>query len=99
MSDSIETIESVSSDIYYNLITCLIQDIVAQESSKYQLIHSRYPNLKPYIYDKSGTLDINGLPKQQESSQYFLCKNCSREISANRFAAHLQRCLNRNSRR
>lgn len=96
---AMETKESVSEGIYHNLITTLIQDIVAKETTKQQLLRSRYPNLKPYCYDPSHQLDINGLPKQQESSQYLQCENCNRDISANRFAAHLQRCLSRGARR
>lgn len=94
-----ETKESVSIGIYHNLITALIQDVVARETTKQQLLRCRYPSLKTYCYDPSQQLDINGLPKQQESSQYLLCENCNRDISANRFAAHLQRCLSRGSRR
>lgn len=90
-----QTIDSVSEGIYHNLITSIVQDIVSQEYARFQLITSRYPDLKPYHRDDTGTYDINGLPKKQESSRYFSCKNCGREVSANRFAAHLQRCLER----
>lgn len=90
-----ETIESVSISIFHNLITTLIQDIVAKETTKQQLLRSRYPNLKPYYYDPNHQLDISGKPKVQESSQYLHCDNCDRDVSANRFAAHLQRCLSR----
>lgn len=93
------TIESVSKQIIENLLHSMIQDIVSRETVRQRQLHDRYPDIKPYYYDPNGILDINGLPKQQESSQYFLCQNCKREISANRFAAHLQRCLNRGPRR
>lgn len=94
-----ETVESLSSGIYNNLVTSIIQDIVAKEKTKQQLLNARYQNLSPYRHDDTGKLDINGKPKLQESSRYFNCKNCSREISANRFAAHLERCLSRGNRR
>ncbi|CAL9732711.1 SAGA-associated factor 11 [Monosporozyma unispora] len=99
MSETPTTVESVSEIIIGNLLHSMIQDIVARETVRQKQLHERYPTMKPYHYDPKGILDFNGLPKQQESSQYFLCPNCNREISANRFAAHLQRCLNRGSRR
>lgn len=93
------TIDSISEQIIGNLLSSIIQDIVSRETVRQKQLHDRYPGLKPYYYDPNGVLDLNGLPKQQESSQYFHCQNCKREISANRFAAHLQRCLNRGPRR
>lgn len=99
MSESQVTVESVSENIIDNLLHSMIQDIVSREAVRQKQLQIRYPDMKPYHYDPKGILDLNGLPKQQESSQYFLCQNCNREISANRFAAHLQRCLNRGSRR
>ncbi|CCK67907.1 SAGA histone acetyltransferase complex subunit SGF11 KNAG_0A02180 [Huiozyma naganishii CBS 8797] len=93
------TVDSVSQDILDNLLSSMIQDIVAKESVKFKQLKARYPDYKPYFYDPKGTLDVHGLPKGQESSQYFMCQNCGREISANRFAAHLQRCLSRAGRR
>ncbi|CCF59552.1 hypothetical protein KAFR_0H01420 [Kazachstania africana CBS 2517] len=95
MSNSLETIDSISQKIYENLLSSMIQDITSMEFHKNRLLNARYPNLKPYYHDSSGKLDINGMAKQQESSQYFFCSNCNREVSSNRFAAHLQRCLNR----
>ncbi|CCE90270.1 SAGA histone acetyltransferase complex subunit SGF11 TDEL_0B01410 [Torulaspora delbrueckii] len=94
-----ETVETISHGIYHNLITTLIQDLVARETTKEQLLRARYPDLKPYYRSPDHQLDINGKPKQQESSQYLHCDNCDRDVSANRFAAHLQRCLGRGSRR
>ena len=88
-----ETVESLSVGIYDNLITSLVQDIVARETAKQRLLNARYPDAVPYHRDDTGALDIHGQPKTQESSRYFMCKNCGREISANRFAAHLERCL------
>ncbi|CCC69225.1 hypothetical protein NCAS_0C02350 [Naumovozyma castellii] len=99
MTSRTETIESASNGILHNLLTTIIQDIVAKERVNSQVLNTRYPNIKPYFYDPNGNLDINGQPKRQESSQYFHCVNCGREISANRFAAHLQRCYSRGSRR
>lgn len=99
MSETEITVESVSQSIIDNLLHSMIQDIVSRETVRQKQLHDRYPGMKPYHYDPQGVLDLNGLPKLQESSQYFLCQNCGREISANRFAAHLQRCLNRGSRR
>lgn len=99
MSDTPATVEAISENIIGNLLHSMIQDIVSREIVKQKQLQTRYPDMKPYYYDPNGILDFNGLPKQQESSQYFLCQNCNREISANRFAAHLQRCLNRGSRR
>ncbi|CCE62326.1 hypothetical protein TPHA_0C01700 [Tetrapisispora phaffii CBS 4417] len=92
------TINSVSKEIYNNIITTVIQDIVSREVVEQKQIKSRHPDYKPYHYDSTGTLDILGVPKIQESSQYFHCNNCDRDVSANRFAAHLQRCLNSRSR-
>lgn len=80
-------------------MTTIIQDIVSREVVQRKQINARYPDYKQYHYDPSGKLDIDGLTKQQESSQYFHCKNCGRDVSANRFAAHLQRCLNSRGRR
>ncbi|QLL34770.1 hypothetical protein HG536_0H01450 [Torulaspora globosa] len=94
-----ELMESMSNGIFHNLITTLIQDLVARETSKEQLLRARYPDLKPYHYSTDHQLDIHGKPKQQESSHYLHCDNCGRDVSANRFAAHLQRCLGRGSRR
>ncbi|CAB4256624.1 similar to Saccharomyces cerevisiae YPL047W SGF11 Integral subunit of SAGA histone acetyltransferase complex [Maudiozyma barnettii] len=100
MTDPVpETVENLSSGIYNNLITSIVQDIVARETAKQRLLNSRYPNLVPYVRDDTGQLDISGNPKAQESSKYFTCKNCGREVSANRFAAHLERCLGRGGRR
>lgn len=93
------TIDSISEQIVRNLLHSIIQDIVSRETVRQRQLHDRYPDFKPYYYDPDGILDINRLPKQQEMSRYFLCQNCKREISANRFAAHLQRCLNRGPRR
>lgn len=98
-SDQQQTVESLSSGIYDNLITSIIQNIVAKETAKQRLLNARYPDIKAYVHDDLGNLDINGNPKSQESSKYFTCKNCGREISANRFAAHLERCLGRGGRR
>lgn len=92
------TVDSICENIYHNLLTSLIQDIVSRITSAEQLLRSRYPNLKPYYYDPEGKLDVNGMLKQQDSSTYFRCNNCDREISANRFAAHLERCLGRGRR-
>ncbi|QLG71790.1 hypothetical protein HG535_0C01390 [Zygotorulaspora mrakii] len=94
-----ETIESMSKGIFHNLITTIIQDIVARETTRQQLLRARYPDLKPYFYDPKHELDVFGQPKQQESSHYISCSNCSRKVSANRFAAHLQRCLSRGARK
>ncbi|CAL9738204.1 SAGA-associated factor 11 [Monosporozyma servazzii] len=99
MSETPVTVETISENIIGNLLHSMIQDIVSREIVKQKQLQARYPDMKPYHYDPNGLLDFNGLPKQQESSQYFHCQNCNREISANRFAAHLQRCLNRGSRR
>ncbi|CCD25121.1 SAGA histone acetyltransferase complex subunit SGF11 NDAI_0E03040 [Naumovozyma dairenensis CBS 421] len=99
MSNQTEAVDSVSNGILHNLLTSIIQDIVARERVKVQVLETRYPNHPSYHIDNTGTLDIHGAPKRQESSQYFNCLNCGREISANRFAAHLQRCSNRGSRR
>ncbi|GMM57474.1 SAGA histone acetyltransferase complex subunit [Maudiozyma humilis] len=93
MTTGNETVESLSAGIYSNLISALVQDLVARETAKQRLLAARYPGAQPYHRDDTGALDIHGQPKTQESSRYFLCKNCGREISANRFAAHLERCL------
>lgn len=37
--------------------------------------------------------DIFGNEKVPDSARYFTCTNCSRKISGNRFAAHIDRCL------
>lgn len=92
------TVDDVSESLLHNLIRNLVQDIVSQETVRNQRLLKQYPNYNPYVYDSSGQKDVNGQVKQQESSQYFSCQNCNREISANRFAAHLERCLNRNRR-
>lgn len=92
------TVEEVSESVLQSLISNLVQDIVSQETVNNQRLLKQYPNYKPYVYDPLGQRDVHGQVKQQESSQYFTCQNCSREISANRFAAHLERCLNRNRR-
>ncbi|CUS24418.1 LAQU0S16e01266g1_1 [Lachancea quebecensis] len=93
------TIDTVSQSIFENLLTTMIQDIVARTTTQAQTLRARYGGIpKPYFHDKSGTLDINGMPKQQESSIYFHCDNCSRDVSVNRFAAHVERCLTRGRR-
>ncbi|EJS41382.1 sgf11p [Saccharomyces arboricola H-6] len=99
MTEETITIDSISNGILNNLLTTLIQDIVARETTQEQLLKTRYPDLHRYYYDPNGSLDINGLRKQQESSQYIHCENCGRDVSANRLAAHLQRCLSRGARR
>ncbi|KAL3235715.1 SAGA histone acetyltransferase complex subunit SGF11 [Nakaseomyces bracarensis] len=99
MTESTETLETVSNSVYQNLVTTLIHDIVSRETTREKLLRSRYPDYKPYYYDPKNQLDIHGQPKQQDSSQYFMCENCGREVSGNRFAAHLQRCLSRGGRR
>ncbi|SCU95304.1 LANO_0E09956g1_1 [Lachancea nothofagi CBS 11611] len=93
------TIETTSRSIYENLITSMIQDVVARTTTQAQTLRSRYgDNPEPYYYDKSGNLDIHGMPKQQDSTIYFHCDNCNRDVSANRFAAHIERCLSRGRR-
>lgn len=92
------TKEEVAQELYDNLVSTLLQDIVARETTAYQIINSRYKKLPEYKYDPNGKTDINGNSKQSEGSIYLSCDNCSREISANRFAAHLQRCLGRGRR-
>ncbi|SCV03236.1 LAME_0H08812g1_1 [Lachancea meyersii CBS 8951] len=93
------TIESTSQSIYDNLISTIIQDIVARTTTQAQALRFRYgDDPKPYYYDKSGNLDIHGMPKQQDSAIYFHCDNCNRDVSANRFAAHVERCLSRGRR-
>lgn len=93
------TVESVSQSIYENLLTTLIQDIVSRTTTEEQLLRARYnQSLSPYYYEKSGALDIHGNPKQQDSSVYFHCDRCNRDVSANRFAAHVERCLTRGRR-
>ncbi|EDO14736.1 hypothetical protein Kpol_333p6 [Vanderwaltozyma polyspora DSM 70294] len=94
-----QSIDSMSISIYENLISTMIQDIVSREVVHQKQMQSRYPQLKQYSIDPNGNIDINGNTKQQDSSQYFHCKNCGRDVSANRFAAHLQRCLNSRQRR
>ncbi|AET38266.1 SAGA histone acetyltransferase complex subunit SGF11 Ecym_2546 [Eremothecium cymbalariae DBVPG len=93
------TIVSVSETIYNNLITSMVQDIVSRITSQKQLLDSRYPDMSPLFYDPQGKLDIHGQPKIQESSIYFRCNNCDRDISANRYAAHLERCMSRGNRK
>ncbi|SCU77503.1 LAMI_0A01376g1_1 [Lachancea mirantina] len=94
------TVDSVSTSIYENLLTTLIQDIVARTAVNAQRIRSCYGDeVKPYYHDDLGKTDILGRPKQQDSSIYFHCENCNRDVSANRFAAHIERCLSRGRRR
>lgn len=93
------TVQSISESIYNNLLTTLVQDIVSRTTTQEQMLRHRYgDNLVPYQYDPSGKLDIRGMAKQQDSSVYFTCENCKRNVSANRFAAHLERCLTRGRR-
>ncbi|CEP61959.1 SAGA histone acetyltransferase complex subunit SGF11 LALA0_S04e04522g [Lachancea lanzarotensis] len=93
------TIEGTSHSIFDNLISCMIQDIVARTTTQAHALRFRYgDDPKPYHYDKSGNLDIHGRPKQLDSAIYFHCDNCNREVSANRFAAHVERCLSRGRR-
>lgn len=99
MTEQHETIQSVTDGIYNNLVTSMIHSIVSKETAREKLLRSRYGSYKQYHYDPNSQLDIHGNPKQQDSSQYFYCENCGREVSGNRFAAHLQRCLTRGSRR
>nr|4FIP_C Chain C, SAGA-associated factor 11 [Saccharomyces cerevisiae S288C]4FIP_G Chain G, SAGA-associated factor 11 [Saccharomyces cerevisiae S288C] len=70
MTEETITIDSISNGILNNLLTTLIQDIVARETTQQQLLKTRYPDLRSYYFDPNGSLDINGLQKQQESSQY-----------------------------
>ncbi|AMD22581.1 HHL189Cp [Eremothecium sinecaudum] len=93
------TILTMAEDIYYNLVTSIVQDIVSRATSQNQFLNARYPNNPTLNYDPNGKLDIYGRQKQQESSIYFRCNNCDRDISANRFAAHLERCMSRGGRR
>ncbi|AAS54236.1 AGL255Wp [Eremothecium gossypii ATCC 10895] len=93
------TILSVSETIYHNLLTSMVQDIVSRTTSRQQLQDARYPGLAPLHHDQRGALDVYGRPKPQEASVYFRCPNCSRDLSANRFAAHLERCMSRGARR
>ncbi|SCU85095.1 LADA_0D05688g1_1 [Lachancea dasiensis] len=96
---SAPTIESTSQSIYDNLLSTMIQDIVARSTTQAKTLRARYgDNSTTYYYDKSGALDINGMPKQQDSAIYFHCTHCGRDVSANRFAAHVERCLSRGRR-
>lgn len=93
------TIDSASQSIYENLLTTMVQDIVARTTTQAQTLRARYgKSPEPYYYDASGNLDIQGMPKQQESSLYFHCDHCNRDVSVNRFAAHVERCLSRGRR-
>lgn len=92
------TTDSVADSIYQNILTSIIQDIISRQTVKRKLLKLQFPDVKPYYADPSGTLDIHGKAKQADSAVYIECNVCGREVSGNRFAAHLVRCLSRGRR-
>lgn len=92
------TTDSVANSIYHNLLTSIIQDIISRQTTKRRLIQVQFPDAKPYYSDPAGKLDIYGNTKQADSSVYMECNVCGREVSGNRFASHLVRCLSRGKR-
>ncbi|CDO93791.1 unnamed protein product [Kluyveromyces dobzhanskii CBS 2104] len=92
------TTESLADSIYQNLLSSIIQDIISRQTVKKKLLQLQFPDATPYYSDPSGTLDIHGNAKQADSALYVECNVCGREVSGNRFAAHLVRCLSRGKR-
>lgn len=73
---------------------------------------SRFRTIKGYVGEKyedavtnyrfNSTKDIYGLEKGKlkiaETSRYFECENCGRQIAGGRFALHVNKCLERGKR-
>lgn len=56
--------------------------------------------IKLWVEDhENPSKDINGQDKQEvkasESSRYFQCEKCKRQIAGGRFAQHITKCLER----
>lgn len=72
-------INTVAVDIFDSMVSRLVQDVVARESVRMQ----------------SEPQEERTLPTTSGETEYVSCDRCGREVSANRFAAHLQKCLRR----
>lgn len=46
-----------------------------------------------FVMNTGNGKDIFGSDKVSDSSVYFVCDNCGRNIAGSRFAAHINRCL------
>jgi SAGA-associated factor 11 len=87
-----------------DLLNNLIRQHTLQNLSRYRSLEDNVGerDAKAMIYTQSPTKDIYGQDKiklkNMESARYFPCDNCGRKIAGGRFAAHINKCLERRGR-
>ncbi|CCH57840.1 hypothetical protein TBLA_0A00400 [Henningerozyma blattae CBS 6284] len=81
---------AIANDLFDNLFSTYLQNIISLELNNQKIIQLRYQ------LANSEEIKLNANPSD---NVYLSCKHCKRDVSSNRFAAHLQRCLSRGARR
>lgn len=83
-----------------NLIRQVSLNSISRYKTLQQCVEGKYTDPNPSL--RASNRDIFGNDrtklKNSETSRYFDCGNCGRQIAGGRFAQHINKCLDRGKR-
>ncbi|OVF07117.1 putative SAGA-associated factor [Clavispora lusitaniae] len=96
------TIEMLAESVYQDMMANIVRQVSLSNLSRYRAINEfvegGYQNVVTNTQMNSNK-DIFGQNKTKlkssETSRYFDCGNCGRQIAGGRFASHMNKCLER----